>query len=269
MKWGVSLAQAGELADPTTVADLAKQAEDAGWDGVFVWDHLWHRTGLPLADPWVTLAAIAAATQHVAIGTLVCALPRRRPQLVAQAATTLDRLSGARMVLGLGLGVDSYGEFSTFGEPAADDRGRGAALDAGIELLLPMLAGDPVPAAGGRVTTAPSARRPRLPVWVAGTLGHRAGPRRVARFALEGLSLVGAGEWTPEHVTAALDAGGLAPGAVDVVLTGGEYPDPPALAAPGSDLVRARAPSWHPGRRRPRPDRDAAPAPATAATSRA
>ena len=175
MKWGVSLAQAGELADPTTVADLAKQAEDAGWDGMFVWDHLWHRTGAPLADPWVTLAAIAAATQRVAIGTLVCALPRRRPQLVAQAATTLDRLSGARMVLGLGLGVDSYGEFSTFGEPAADDRGRGAALDAGIDLLLPMLAGDPVPAAGGRVTTAPSARRPRLPVWVAGTLGHRAG----------------------------------------------------------------------------------------------
>ncbi len=119
MKWGVSLAQAGELADPTTVADVAKQAEDAGWDGVFVWDHLWHRTGLPLADPWVTLAAIAAATQRVTIGTLVCALPRRRPQLVAQAATTLDRLSGARMVLGLGLGVDSYGEFSTFGEPAA------------------------------------------------------------------------------------------------------------------------------------------------------
>ncbi len=97
-----------------------------------------------------------------------------------------------------------------------------------------MLAGDPVPAAGGRVTTAPSARRPRLPVWVAGTLGHRAGPRRVARFELEGLSLVGAGEWTPEHVSAALDAGGLVPGALDVVLTGGEYPDPLALAARGA-----------------------------------
>ena len=162
--------------------------------------------------------------------------PRQRPPL--------DRLSGARMVLGLGLGVDSYGEYSTFGEPAADDRGRGAALDAGIELLLPMLAGDPVPAAGGRVTTAPSARRPRLPVWVAGTLGHRAGPRRVARFGLEGLSLVGAGEWTPELVTAALDAGGLAPGAVDVVLTGGAYPDPAALAARGATWC---VPEFRPG----------------------
>ena len=59
MKWGVSLAQAGELAEPTTVARLAAQAEDVGWDGVFVWDHLWHRTGLPLADPWVTLATVA------------------------------------------------------------------------------------------------------------------------------------------------------------------------------------------------------------------
>ena len=60
---------------------------------------------------------------------------------MAQATTTLDRLSGGRMVLGLGLGVDSYGEYSVFDEPAADDRARGAALDAGIELLVPMLAG--------------------------------------------------------------------------------------------------------------------------------
>jgi alkanesulfonate monooxygenase SsuD/methylene tetrahydromethanopterin reductase-like flavin-dependent oxidoreductase (luciferase family) len=224
----------GELADPSRLAEVAVTAERAGWDGVFVWDHLWHRTSAPFADPFVTLAAIAVATERVAIGTMVAALPRRRPQLVAQATTSLDRLSGGRMVLGLGLGVDSYGEYSAFDEPAADDRARGAALDAGIDLLVPMLAGDPVPGAGGRVTTEAGLQSPRVPIWIAGRAGLRAGPRRVARHGLEGLALVGADTWEPEHVIAALRAGELAAGTIDVVLVGGSHPDPQALAAAGA-----------------------------------
>ena len=216
------------------LAEVAVTAERAGWDGVFVWDHLWHRTSAPFADPFVTLAAIAVATERVAIGTMVAALPRRRPQVVAQATTSLDRLSGGRMVLGLGLGVDSYGEYSAFGEPASDDRARGAALDAGIELLMPMLAGDPVPGAGGRVTTEAGVQRPRVPIWTAGRAGLRAGPRRVARLGLEGLALVGADPWAPEDVTAALRAGELTAGTLDVVLVGGSHPDPQALAAAGA-----------------------------------
>ena len=212
MRWGLSISLSGELADPGVLAEVAVTGERAGWDGVFVWDHLWNRTSAPFADPFVTLAAIAVATERVVIGTMVAALPRRRPQLVAQATTSLDRLSGGRMVLGLGLGVDSYGEYSAFGEPAADDRARGAALDAGIELLMPMLAGDPVPGAGGRVTTEAGVQRPRVPIWIAGRAGLRAGPRRVARHGLEGLALVGADTWAPEHVTAALHAGELTAG---------------------------------------------------------
>jgi alkanesulfonate monooxygenase SsuD/methylene tetrahydromethanopterin reductase-like flavin-dependent oxidoreductase (luciferase family) len=165
---------------------------------------------------------------------MVAALPRRRPQLVAQAATSLDRLSGGRMVLGLGLGVDSYGEYSAFGEPATDDRARAAALDAGIELLVPMLAGAPVAGAGGRVTTAAGVRQPRLPIWIAGRAGLTAGPRRVARHDLEGLALVRDDAWSPADVTAALVAGDLVAGAVDVVLVGGAHPDPVALAAAGA-----------------------------------
>jgi len=234
MRWGLSIALAGELADPAVLADVATAAEAAGWDGVFVWDHLWNRTGVPFADPWVTLAAVATATEHVVIGTMVAALPRRRPQLVAQATTTLDRLSGGRMVLGLGLGVDSYGEYSLFDEPADDDRARGAALDAGIEALLPMLGGGPVPAAGGRVTTAPGVQEPRVPIWIAGRTGFRAGPRRVARHGLEGLALVDAAEWTPGHVAQGLTAADLPPGAIDLVLVGGHHPRPDALAAAGA-----------------------------------
>jgi alkanesulfonate monooxygenase SsuD/methylene tetrahydromethanopterin reductase-like flavin-dependent oxidoreductase (luciferase family) len=234
MRWGLSIALAGDLADPGLLAEIGVAAEAAGWDGVFVWDHLWNIGLAPFADPWVTLAAIAVATERVAIGTMVAALPRRRPQLVAQATTTLDRLAGGRMVLGVGLGVDSYGEYSAFGEQAADDRARAATADAAIELLLPMLAGGPVPGVEGRVTTVPGVRQPRVPIWVAGRAGLSAGPRRVARHRLEGLALVGGDEWQPAHLIDALAAGGLTAGEVELVLVGGTHPDPPALAAAGA-----------------------------------
>ncbi|HWC66961.1 MAG TPA: LLM class flavin-dependent oxidoreductase [Acidimicrobiales bacterium] len=234
MRWGLSISLSEELGSPRAVADVAGAAEGAGWDGVFVWDHLWNRTLAPFADPFVTLAAVAVTTEQILIGTMVTALPRRRPQLVAQATTSLDRLSGGRMVLGLGLGVDSYGEYSAFGEPAGDDRVRAAALDAGIELLLPMLAGMPVAGAGGRVTTLAGARRPRVPIWIAGRAGLHAGPRRVARHRLEGLALVGEDVWRPDHVVAALDAGQLTAGTLDVALVGGAHPDPAALATAGA-----------------------------------
>lgn len=224
----------GDLADPAVIADVAVAAERAGWDGVFVWDHLWNRTMVPFADPFVTLAAVATVTERVVIGTMVTALPRRRPQLVAQATTSLDQLSRGRMVLGLGLGVDSYGEYSVFDEPASDDRARAAALDSGIELLEQMLAGGPVAGAGGRVTTSAGIQQPRVPMWIAGRSGLSAGPRRVRRHGLEGLALVGADAWTPEHVASALEAGGLVAGALDVVLVGGSHPDADALAAAGA-----------------------------------
>lgn len=234
MRWGLSISLSGDLADPGLLADVALAAEAAGWDGVFVWDHLWNRTLSPFADPFVTLAAIAMATERVLIGTMVAALPRRRPQLVAQSTTSLDRLSNGRMVLGLGLGVDSYGEYSVFDEPAVDDRARAAALDAGIGLLGQMLAGGPVVGAGGRVTTPAGVQQPRVPIWIAGRAGLGAGPRRVRRHGVEGLAVVGVDAWTPEHVTAALLAGDLAIGEIDVALVGGTHPDPGALGASGA-----------------------------------
>jgi alkanesulfonate monooxygenase SsuD/methylene tetrahydromethanopterin reductase-like flavin-dependent oxidoreductase (luciferase family) len=234
MRWGLSISLSGELADPRALADVAVAAEEAGWDGVFVWDHLWNHTLAPFADPFVTLAAIAGATRHVSIGTMVVALPRRRTQLVAQAATTLDRLSNGRMILGVGLGVDSYGEYSLFDEAAIDDKARAAVLDAGIELLKPMLAGESVPGAGGRVTTVTGVQQPRLPIWIAGRAEFGAGPRRVARHALEGLAIVRSDAWQTAHVRDALRAGDLRAGAIDVALVGGSHPDPEALAAAGA-----------------------------------
>lgn len=233
MRWGLSISLSAELADPRVIADVAAAAEQSGWDGVFVWDHLWNRTLVPFADPFVTLAAIATATERIEIGTMVVALPRRRPQLVAQATNSLDRLSDGRMVLGLGLGVDSYGEYSVFDEPTDDDRARAAALDAGIGQLLSMLAGAAVPGAGDRVTTIAPVRRPRVPIWIAGRIGFGAGPRRVRRHGVDGLALVGAETWTADVVTTALEAGGLARRSIDVVLVGGTHPDPDGLAEAG------------------------------------
>jgi alkanesulfonate monooxygenase SsuD/methylene tetrahydromethanopterin reductase-like flavin-dependent oxidoreductase (luciferase family) len=233
MRWGLSISLSGDLDDPGLLAELAVVAEQTGWDAVFVWDHLWNKTHVPFADPFVTLAAIAVATERVAIGTMVAALPRRRPQLVAQSTTSLDRLSNGRMVLGLGLGVDSYGEYSVFDEPAGDDRARAALLDSGIGLLQQMLAGEPVDGAEGRVTTPGGVQQPRVPIWIAGRAEYTAGARRVRRHGLEGLALVGGDPWTPEHVTNALSGGDLVGGELDVALVGGTHPDPDALAAAG------------------------------------
>ncbi|HSJ33710.1 MAG TPA: LLM class flavin-dependent oxidoreductase [Acidimicrobiia bacterium] len=233
LKWGISTSLSAELSEPVAVAELAVSAEAAGWDGFFVWDHLWNRTGEPFADPWVTLAAVAVATDQIAIGTLVTPLPRRRPQVLAQQAATLDRLADGRLILGLGLGHDGYGEYSTFDEPRDTARSRAQALDAGIDFLVQALTGAVVESAGRR-TTIPTRRRPRFPIWVAGRTGVGAGPRRARRHELEGVAIVGESVWSPAHVTDVLERGEFAPGETDVVLTGGEHPSPDRLAAAGA-----------------------------------
>src|SRR5690606_8440091 len=86
--------------DAATLVDLAVEAESAGWDGVFLWDHLVWRPELKLDvhDPWVLLGAIAARTERVRLGTLITPLARRRPWVVAKHLTTLDHLTGGRAV---------------------------------------------------------------------------------------------------------------------------------------------------------------------------
>src|SRR6188472_2204519 len=112
-----------ELSDPGLVAELAVRAEVRGWDGFFVWDHVAYREPVTaLADPWITLAAVATRTEKLVIGPLVTPLSRRRPHQLARETVTLDRLSGGRLVLGVGLGSDRTGEFdparlSEVGEP--------------------------------------------------------------------------------------------------------------------------------------------------------
>ena len=84
MRSGLFLPLFDQLADPALVARLAGEAEEAGWQGVFVWDHVrWREPVVEVADPWITLAAIAIATAGVRLGPMVTPLARRRPVSLA------------------------------------------------------------------------------------------------------------------------------------------------------------------------------------------
>ena len=180
MRRGVFLPIFDELADPATLAGLAARAEGRGWDGVFLWDHVVYRAPVRSAtDPWVALAAMAVATERVQIGPMVTPLARRRPWIVARQAVAIDRLSGGRFVLGLGLGLDSSGgELSRFGEEV-DDRRRATMLDEGLELLTRLLAGETVAHRGEHytvddVTFLPTPARPGgMPIWLAARWPNR------------------------------------------------------------------------------------------------
>lgn len=126
----------GPIADPRLVADLAAEAEAAGWDGVFLWDHILRRREevIAVADPWVCLAAMAMTTSRIRIGPLVTPMTRRRPVKLAREIVGIDQLSNGRLTVGLGLGVDTGGELSRFGE-ITDPVIRGQRLDEGLTIL--------------------------------------------------------------------------------------------------------------------------------------
>jgi len=177
-----------DLADPVAVARLAAEAEEAGWHGFFVWDHLsWRAPVLEVADPWITLAA-ATATERLRLGPMVTPLARRRPAKVARETVTLDRLSGGRLTLGVGLGSDRFGaEFSGTGEPF-DDRMRGKMLDEALQVLTAAWSGRPVHHRGSHYTVdgmrflPRPVQQPEVPVWVAGFPGKARPLRRAARY---------------------------------------------------------------------------------------
>ena len=188
MRYGLTLPIFDELADPGVLAALAVEAEQAGWDGVFLWDHVHYRLPTTRAtDPWIALAAMADRTQRVLLGPMVTPLARRRPQVVARQVVALDHLSGGRVVLGAGLGLDSSGgELSKFGEET-DDRRRAGMLDEALELIRALTAGEPVDHHGTYftaedVTFRPPAVNGSIPIWVAARWPNRRPLRRAARY---------------------------------------------------------------------------------------
>ena len=173
--------------DPRMLVELAVAAEEAGWDGFFLWDHLlWHEPGGHVADPTVVISAIAARTERIRFGIMVNLLARRRAAKVARETVTLDVLSGGRLIVGAGLG-SLPAEFTAFGENA-DPRVRAARLDESLHLLDALWTGQPVTFHGEYLTATDvtmlprPVQRPRIPIWCGGRWPNRPPFRRAARW---------------------------------------------------------------------------------------
>jgi alkanesulfonate monooxygenase SsuD/methylene tetrahydromethanopterin reductase-like flavin-dependent oxidoreductase (luciferase family) len=185
VRFGLFFPPFGELSDPGRVADLADVAEEAGWSGVFLWDHMLATPGVAVGDAWTAMAAVAVATREIRFGAMVTPLARRRPWVLARQVAALDRLSGGRLVIGAGLGDDGWKEFSSFGE-AAEPRERGLLLDESLEVLQRLLTGEDVAVDGQRLTVHATPFLPRpvqdpVPVWVGSRWPNRAPLARAAR----------------------------------------------------------------------------------------
>ncbi len=164
-------------------AECARAAEQSGWDGFFVWDPVWG------VDPWVSLAAAAVLTERIRLGTMISPLSRQRPWTVAGATATLDRLSGGRLILSVGLGAPETG-FARFGEET-DRKIRAELLDESLEIITRLWSGQPFDYSGKHYRVSgeisflpplPPIQTPRIPIWVVGGWPREKSMRRVLRF---------------------------------------------------------------------------------------
>jgi hypothetical protein len=189
MNYGLYLSNFGEAINARLLAELAMEAENYGWDGFFLWDHILEsRTQkAPLIDPWIALTAMAMTTQRIKIGTSVTPVNRRRPWVLARQTASLDQLSNGRLIFGVGLGYPPDVEFGMFGEET-NDRLRAEKLDEGLTILSGLWTGKPFSFSGKHYQLEkmtfkpPSFQQPRPPVWVAGFWPNPAPFRRAARW---------------------------------------------------------------------------------------
>lgn len=227
MRYGLSLPTGGECGDPRFLVALAERAEAEGWDGLFLEDYVCYGgdATAPTCNVWAVLAAIAARTERILLGTEVTPLTRRRPWNVAREAATVDQLSCGRMILGVGLGdtgeaVGVDASFTRFQEETEPKR-RGGILDEALEIIAGLWTGEPFSYRGRHyvvddVTFQPRpVQQPRIPIWVGGGYPNPRPTRRALRW--DGSCLykeTHGGPWedmTPEDVRALREAAGNRP----------------------------------------------------------
>jgi alkanesulfonate monooxygenase SsuD/methylene tetrahydromethanopterin reductase-like flavin-dependent oxidoreductase (luciferase family) len=212
VRYCLNLPIGGEAAHPRTLAGFAADAEQAGWDAVFVEDYIVYqnRQDLPAYDPWVALAAMAVATSRVRLGTMVTPLARRRPWKLAREAVSLDHLSEGRLTLGAGSGDPLDLSYAAFGEETRVSV-RAGMLDEALDVLAGLWSGEPFRYDGahfrvGEVTLLPRpVQQPRIPIWIGGAFPNPGPLRRAARW--DGVCLYpaakpGSGEDTGDPITA-------------------------------------------------------------------
>ena len=189
MFFGIYAPNFGAQTTPQLLAELAAEAEQAGWDGFFLWDHMIYSLNqkLPLFDPWVALAGMAMHTERLRLGTTLTPIARRRPWKLARETVTLDHLSSGRLTLTVGVGDPDEADFGTFGEPT-DPKIRAAMLDEGLEILTGLWRGKSFSFTGKhyqvkKCTFLPQPlQQPRIPIWVGGFWPHKRPFRRAARW---------------------------------------------------------------------------------------
>ena len=187
MRYAIDSPILGDYSSARTLGELALVAEESGWDGFFIWDHLTLDGTKPIVDPWVALSVMASMTTRIRIGTAVTPIPRRRPWKLARETVSVDHLSGGRLTLGVGLGSPANTEYERFGEEG-DIKIRAAKLDEGLDVLTGLWTGKTFSYRGdhflvdeARFLPSP-VQSPRIPIWVGATWPNKAPLRRAARW---------------------------------------------------------------------------------------
>ncbi len=189
MNYGLYLPNFGDESSPQAFADLAQEAESAGWDGFFLWDHLLYSKSqkVTLVDPWVALTAVAAKTTRIRFGTTVTPVCRYRPWQLARITASLDQFSGGRLILSVGIGDPPDADYAYFGDDP-DPKVRAEKLDEGLDILNGLWSGKPFGYQGKhyhieKVAFRPTpVQQPRIPVWVGGFWPNKPPFRRAARW---------------------------------------------------------------------------------------
>lgn len=238
-----------EFADVRLLAELAAEAEEAGWDGFFICDQLVWPWADDIVDTTVALTAIALRTERIRFGPLVVPLPRRRPAKVAREYATLDRLSGGRLIFGAGAGGFPE-EFGHLGD-ATEDRTRAAMLDEALTVVTRFWSGETFDFAGAhyqvhqtRFRPTP-VQRPRIPIWIGGQWPRRGPVERAGRWDGYVPMKQDASPVTPDDlraIAARLDVAAR-PG-FDLVAYGDTEPDPAELAEAGVTWWVYARPPW-------------------------
>jgi alkanesulfonate monooxygenase SsuD/methylene tetrahydromethanopterin reductase-like flavin-dependent oxidoreductase (luciferase family) len=172
---------------PGDIPALARQAEDLGFESVWVVDQLVAGTGVPVLDSLTSLAAAAAVTERVQLGVGVLIAPLRPVAWIAKQVATLQYLSGDRVLLGIGAGGDRHdAAWQAAGVPR---RERGRRTDEALRVLPDLIAGKPaqLTAEGAQVVLSPGATVP--PIVIGGN--SDAAARRAGQFGDEWFVLAG------------------------------------------------------------------------------
>ena len=184
MKFGLQLPNIGAFVDVKLLVEVAQEAEEAGWDGFFLWDH----AAIPdaMIDPMTIFGAIAVTTTRIRFGPMITAPSRRRPWKLAREATTLDHLSDGRFVLGVGLGASDW-DFAKVGEESRN-KIKARRTDEALDIINRLWQGEIVNFEGEHFQVADlnfrprPIQQPRIPIWCAGLYPNRAPLRRAAQW---------------------------------------------------------------------------------------